>query len=97
MANPKQSPEFLGGGPKFNQVGRDNPSAPGAEEPVVPVRQTGYWLRVTAVVVILILLAGLLLYLNDNTLGKTKEPFARGGRVVSPGDKTDVPSDPNFK
>ncbi len=97
MANPKQSPEFLGGGPKFNQVGRDNPIAPGTEETIIPIRQTGYWLRVSVVVGILILLAGLLLYFNDIKPGSTIEPFAHGGRAVAPDAKAAVPSDPNFK
>ncbi len=80
MADEKQS-EFLGGGPKFNTVGKDNRPAPGMEEPIVAPKQTGYWVRVAAIVLVVVVLAGILFYLNDHDLGKTAVP---GGRVVSP-------------
>jgi len=80
MADEKQS-EFLGGGPKFNTVGKDNRPAPGMEEPIVALKQTGYWMRVAAIVLLVVVLAGVLFYLNDHDLGKTAVP---GGRAVSP-------------
>lgn len=94
MADHKQSPEFLGGGPKFNTVGRDNRSAAGAEEPVVPVNQTGYWLRVAAIVAVLVVLAGLLVFLNLNHLGKTTGP---SGKAITTDAHDAVPADPNMK
>lgn len=97
MANSKQSPEFLGGGPKFNPVGRDVRPPGGEEEPFVPVAQTGYWLRVAAVVAVLIVLAGSLFYLNDRNLGKTNIQPMHGGRIVTPDAKDAAPADPNFK
>ena len=96
MADRKQSSEFLGGGPKFNSVGRDTRGADGAEEPVVPVAPTGYWLRIAGVAVAVLLLGALLFYLNGQNLGKTNVPPGHGGRTVSP--DTDKPtSDPNLK
>ena len=97
MADQKQSQEFLGGGPKFNSVGRDNRSAPGAEEPVVAVAQTGYWLRVAAVGIVILLLAGLLFFLNAQSPGRTTVAPLRRPGDVSPDAKTAVPADPNFK
>ena len=80
MADQKQ-PEFLGGGPKFNTVGKDNRPAPGMEEPIVAPKQTTYWVRVSAIILLVVVLAGVLFYLNDHDLGKTAVP---GGRSVSP-------------
>ena len=97
MADRKQSSEFLGGGPKFNSVGRDTRGADGVEEPVVvPIAPTGYRLRVVGVAVAVLLLGVLLFYLNGQNLGRTNVPPSHGGRIVSP--DTDKPtSDPNLK
>jgi len=78
MADEKKSQEFLGGGPKFNTVGRDNRSAAGMEEPLVPVNQAGYWLRVGGMVAVLFLLGGVLFYLSYNDFGKDKAPVTHG-------------------
>ena len=82
MADQKQS-DFLGGGPKFNTVGKDNRSAPGMEEPAAAPKQTGYWLRVSAIVLLVVVLVGVLFYLNDHDLGKAV-PAGRGGQTISP-------------
>jgi len=88
MANRKQSSEFLGGGPKFNTVGRDNRT----EEPIIPpADRTGYRLRLAAVIVVILLLAALLFYMSDSNLGKTVTPPTRGGHAVSPTDDTAAP------
>ena len=84
MADQNPNSEFLGGGPKFNTVGKDNRPASGMEEPVVAPRQTGYWVRVSAIVFLVVVLAGVLFYLNDSDLGKTAVPAGRGGQTVSP-------------
>ena len=97
MADQKQSQEFLGGGPKFNSVGRGNPSPADAEEPVVLVVQTGYWLRVSAIVAVIILLAGTLLFLSDRTPGKVTATPSHGGHVAAPDPNSAVQPDPNFK
>lgn len=96
MADRKQKAEFLGGGPKFNSVGRDTRGAEGTEEPIIPVSQAGYWLRIGAVVVAVLLLTTLLFYLNDQNLGKTNVQPSRGGRAVSP-DADKPTADPNLK
>ena len=83
MADEKQS-KFLGGGPKFNTVGKDNRPAPGMEEPVVALRQTGYWLRVSAIVLLVVVLTGVLFYLNDHDLSRSAVPAGRGGQTISP-------------
>lgn len=96
MADRKQSSEFLGGGHKFNAVGTDTRVGGAAEEPVIPVNQTGHWLRIGAVILVVLLLAALLFYLNDQNLGKTTVQPTRGGRLVSP--ETAKPTtDPNLK
>ena len=89
MADQKQ-PEFLGGGPKFNTVGKDNRPDSGLEEPVIAPSQTGYWVRVSAIILVVIVLAGTLFYLNDRDLGNTAVP---GGRAVSPDAKPEVAPD----
>ncbi len=89
MADQKQ-PEFLGGGPKFNTVGKDNRPASGLEEPVIAPNQTGYWVRVSAIILVVIVLAGTLFYLNDRDLSKTAIP---SGRAVSPDAKPEVAPD----
>ena len=94
MADDKQKQEFLGGGPKFNTVGKDNTLA---DEPVVAVHPVGYWLRVALVGVILVVLAGSLFFLNDRNLGKTTSQPTRGGQGLAPGDKVSPTSDPNLK
>ncbi len=90
MADRNQKEEFLGGGPKFNTVGKDNRPLPGFEEPVIAPNRTGYWLRVAGIVGLVIVLAGVLFYLNDKDLGKTTVVPGRG---VSPDAKNaPVPS-----
>jgi hypothetical protein len=93
MADSKQNGEFLGGGPKFNTVGKDNRPAAGFDEPIVPPNRTGYWVRVSGIVLIVVVLAGVLFYLNDSGLGKTVVTPGRGGQAVSPDAKNaDIPS-----
>ncbi len=96
MADRKQSSEFLGGGPKFNSVGRDARTGEATEEPVIPVNQTGYWLRSAGILLAVLLLAALLFYLNDQNLGRTTVHPTRGGRAVSP-DTAKPTTDPNLK
>ena len=96
MADQKQNPEFLGGVPKFNSVGKDTRGLGGAEEPVVPVSQTGTRLRIAAAVAAVILLAALLLYLNERGLGTTSaEPT--GGRHAVSTEAGKPTADPNLK
>ena len=83
MADQKQ-PDFLGGGPKFNTVGKDNRPAPGMEEPAAVVKQSGYWVRVGAIILLVAVLAGALFYLNDHDLSKAALPAGRGGQTISP-------------
>lgn len=96
MADQKQNPEFLGGGPKFNVVGKDNRPDYASEEPLPAPNQTrpvqaGYWLRVSAIILLVVVLAGVLFYLNDRDLGKAA---GHGGRAISPDAKNaPVPSD----
>ena len=93
MADSKQNGEFLGGGPKFNTVGKDNRPAAGFDEPIVPANHSGYWLRVSGVILLVIVLAGVLFYLNDSNLGKAVVMPGRGGQAVSPDAKNaDIPS-----
>ena len=93
MADQKQKEEFLGGGPKFNVVGKDNPPVPGTEAPIIAPNHTGYRLRVAGIVLVIALLAVALFYLNDRDLGKTTVPTTRGGQAVSPDSKNaPVPS-----
>jgi hypothetical protein len=96
MADKKQTPEFLGGAAKFNSVGRDTRGMDGAEEPVVPKAQTGYWLRIGVVVLVVVVLAIVLFYLNDRNLGKTVVPTAHGGQGLSP-EGAKPTTDPNLK
>lgn len=85
MADRKQSQEFLGGGPKFNQVGRDTRPEGGSDEPLVPNNQSGYWLRVALIGLVVASLAVTLFILNDRSLGKTILPPTHiGGRLISP-------------
>jgi len=93
MADRDQKQEFLGGGPKFNTVGKDNRPLPGAEEPVVVVNRTGYWTRVAGICVLVVILAGVLFYLNDQNLGKTT---ASPGHGVSP-DAKNAPVPANLR
>lgn len=93
MADQKQRLESPGGGRKFNVVGVDTRDA---EEPVVAANRTGYWLRITGIALVVVLLAALLFYLNDQNLGKTNVQPTRGGHAVSL--DTDKPAtDPNLK
>ena len=96
MADRKQSSEFLGGGPKFNSVGRDTRGADGLEEPVIPVKQTGYGARIAVVVIAVLALAALLFYVNEMNPGRTSVPSAHGGHAVSP-DEAKPTTDPNLK
>ena len=93
MADHKQNGEFLGGGPKFNTVGKDNRPAAGFDEPVVLPNRSGYWMRVSGIILLVVVLAGVLFYLNDSNLGKTTVTPGRGGQAVSPDAKNaDIPS-----
>ena len=78
------TPEFLGGGPKFNTVGKDNRTAPGDKEKIIVPNRTGYWVRVSGIILLVAALAGVLFYLNDRDLGKTTVMPTRGGQAVSP-------------
>ena len=90
MADRNQNSDFLGGGPKFNTVGKDNRPAPGMEEPVIAPKQTAYWMRISGIIFLVVILAGVLFYLNDRDLGKTTVTPARGGQSVSPDANKDL-------
>lgn len=91
MADQKQNSDFLGGGPKFNVVGKDNRPLPGMEELIITPKQTGYWVRVSGIILLVVVLAGVLFYLNDRDLSKS---VVHGGRAVSPDAKNEaVPTD----
>lgn len=94
MADERKNPEFLGGGPKFNTVGKD---VRGKDEVIVPARQTGYWLRIILVGLVLVILAGVLFYLNDRTPGRITTPSGRGGHSITPDERSNVPTDPNLR
>ena len=89
-ANQKENADFLGGGPKFNTVGKDNRPVPGSEEPVIAPSQAGYWVRVSGIILLVLVLAGALFYLNDRDGGKTT---LHNGRAVSPDAKPEVAPD----
>lgn len=92
MADPKHNAEFLGGGPKFNTVGKDNRPAAG-DEPIAPPNRSGDWVRVSGIVILVVVLASVLFYLNDSNLGKTTVTPGHGGQAVSPDAKNaDIPS-----
>ncbi len=82
MADQKQ-PDFLGGGPKFNTVGKDNRPT-GLDEPIVAPKQTGYRARVAAIALVVIILIGVLFYLNDHDLSRPAVSAGRGGQTISP-------------
>ena len=84
MADQKQNSEFLGGGPKFNVVGKDNRPQPGIEEPIIVPNLAGYRLRVAGIVLVILALAAFLFYLNERNLGKTVIAPTRNGQAVSP-------------
>ena len=87
----------MGGGPKFNQVGLDTRSENSAEEPLIPINQTGYWLRIGVIGLVILVLAVTLFILNDQSLGKTTLPPTRlGGHAVSP-DSKDAPLPPSLQ
>ena len=96
MADQKQNSEFLGGGPKFNVVGKDNPPVPGVEEPIIVPNLSGYWVRVIGIVLVVLVLAAVLFYLNDHDLGKTTVTPTRGGQGVSP-DAKNAPAPSNLQ
>ena len=78
MADRKQSQEFLGGSLKFNPVGRDARTAPPADEAVLPINRTAYWIRMAVISFIVAGLALTLFLLNDQSLGKTTLPPSHG-------------------
>ncbi len=90
----KQSGEFLGGGPKFNTVGKDTRPAFGADEPIAAPSRSGYWARVAGIVLVVLALAGVLFYLNDKDFGKTTVAPGRSG--VSP-DAKNAPRPPSLR
>lgn len=93
---PSQTPGFLGGGPRFNAVGKDNRNADGLDEPLVPARRGWNPVQLAAALLAVVLLAGLLYALTSGGLGKTDVPTTRGGHAAP----TDVPqttTDPNLK
>ena len=96
MADLKKNSEFLGGGPKFNVVGKDNPPLPGAAEPVIAPNRNGYWVRVSGIILLVLALAAVLFYLNDRDLGKTTLTPTRGGQGVSP-DAKNAPAPSNLQ
>jgi hypothetical protein len=94
MPDQNESPGFLGGGPKFNAVGKDNRSAGGPDAPLVPARRG--WMQLSAGVLAVVLLAVLLYLLTSGGLGQTVVPLSHGGRAAP----TDIPqttADPNLK
>ena len=93
MADQKQNSEFLGGGPKFNVVGKDNRPVPGQDEPIIIPNRTGYWLRVAGIALLVVALAAVLFYLNDKDLGKTN---VAPGHGISP-DAKDAPVPSNLQ
>ncbi len=93
MAQQKQNSEFLGGGPKFNTVGKDNTPASGLEAPPAPPNRTGYWVRVAVIAGLVVALAAVLFSLNDHTLGTTAVPASHGGQSLSPDAKPAVNPD----
>ena len=94
MADKRENPEFLGGGPKFNTVGKD---VRGQNEVIVPDRQTGYWLRIILVGLVIVALAGALFFLNDRTPGRTLIPGGHGGHSINPDDRSNTPTDPSLR
>lgn len=94
MADERKNPEFLGGGPKFNTVGKD---VRGKDEVIVPASQAGAWLRIALIGFIVLVLAGTLFYLNDQSLGRTNIPSGRGGQGINPDERPTAPTDPNLK
>ena len=92
MANREQRPEFLGGGPKFNAVGRDTRGA--GEPAVAPRSRLGP--RVALIGAVIVLLAALLFYLGERTPGRTVVRPARGGRAASP-EVAKPTGDPNLR
>ncbi len=93
MADERKNPGFLGGGPKFNTVGKD---VRGKDEVIVPMRQTGYWLRIALVGLVIVVLAGVLFYLDNRTPGRTSVPSGRG-KPISSGEHSNLPTDPNLR
>ncbi len=95
MADQKQTPEFLGGGPKFNSVGKDTRGIDGAEPPVVATVSTKYWMRIGGIALTVLVLAALLFYLNDRNWGRTVLQPSRGHST--PSVEAKPTTDPNFK
>lgn len=77
-------------------MGRDAHAGDGAEEPVIPVNRTRYWLRIAGIVLAVLLLAALLFYLNGQDMGRTTVQPTRGGSAVTP-DAPKPTTDPNLK
>lgn len=67
------------------------------EEPIIPVRQTGYRLQIAAVVVIIVLLAAVLFFMNNNTPGRTTVAPTHAGHSASSEETVKPTSDPNLK
>ena len=96
MADQKQSQEFLGGGPKFNSVGKDTRGIDGAEPPVVAAVPKNYWIKIGGIVLAVLVLAAVVFYLNDRSLGRTVVAPIRGGHGASSVEAKPT-TDPNFK
>ena len=94
MADEHKKSEFLGGGPKFNTVGKD---VRGKDEVIVPDRQNSHWLRIILVGLVIAVLAGALFYLNARTPGRSVVPGGHGGKAITPDERPSTPSDPNLR
>ncbi len=91
----KPSGEFLGGSLKFNTVGGPVPQAssdPAADDTgpiLVPTRLNAQSVRTLVIMLIILALAAVLYFVNDNGLGGLAHTAGRAG--VSPADKPSVP------
>ncbi len=94
MADKRKNQEFLGGGPKFNTVGKD---VRGENEVIVPASQTGYWLKLALIGLVIVVLAGILFFLNERSPGRTQVPTGRGGHGIAPDERPTSPTDPNLR
>ena len=94
MADKRKNQEFLGGGPKFNTVGKD---VRGENEVIVPASQSGYWLKLALIGLVVVVLAGVLFFLNDRSPGRTQVPAGHGGHGIAPDGRPSSPSDSNFR
>lgn len=94
MADKRKNQEFLGGGPKFNTVGKD---VRGENEVIVPASQAGYWLKIALIGLVVVVLAGILFFLNDRSPGRTQLPAGRSGQGINPDGRPTSPTDPNLR